>query len=147
MNKQQKMLEPLIDEPTLLAIVKINHDKIPYLKLTKKLKVKGATLRTLTKITALLSSIDIKDDFYKSISNNADIPAKFLALAIHNKPSPPPDWLTKTLMDDFNTKQIQDMVNVAYGRIGIEDFFPIMVSLTKASLMPINTQEANQSKA
>lgn len=146
MNKQQKTIEAVINDPTLLAIIKIKNPKFPFQKIEKKLEVRTPTLRTVSKITSILSGLDFEGNFYESICKNADTPALFLATAIHNDNSPVPKWLTRALMDDFSLTQIQTMVNVTYGRIGIEDFFPILVSMTKASLMPISIQEANPSK-
>lgn len=148
--QEQQIIERITTPPLLLAIIRRKRYKyLPFIKKTEKLYLKDIKLHTVYQITELLlqskttSTIDNETmHLYDIINSNAELPAKFLAIAIHNSPTPPPEWLVSTFQKDFSIKQISKMINITYGRLGVEDFFTIMASMLKASLMPINTQAA-----
>ena len=63
---------------------------------------------------------------YDLINSNADNLIRFLAIVIHNKPTPVPEYLTNALMNDFSMEQLHSLNKVVYGRLGVESFFAFM---------------------
>lgn len=146
---QQQIISQITEEPLLLAVIKRKLVKWLPLKRKHKLEIGGITLNTVYQLTALLlqakTESELENDLarvYDIIGSNYELAPRFLAIAINNKPSPPPEWLIKCLKEDFSHSQISAMVKATYGRLGIEDFFSTMALMLKVSLMPKNTRGA-----
>ncbi len=136
----QQIIQSITNTPTLLAVIE-RKTKIPFYKKTHNLEVQSVTLHTMLQLTELVNEIKVDGSFFEVMHSNVKAPAKFLAIAIHNKPTAPPQWLVNTLMNDFTTDQISTMINVTYGRIGFESFFHTLGSMLQVNMIPTKHQE------
>lgn len=142
-----KIIEAVLDEPVLLASVKVKEKWWKKAK-TRDLYLKGATASTMYKITELLLSIrttskvqDSEGQIYDLMNANIKHVVRFIAIAIHNDKGTPPKWLEDALENQFSVEELKAMSVAAYRRLGIEPFFGIMGLLRNPELKMIDTPE------
>lgn len=137
MNKA--ILDSLIDEPILLMVVE--HEGVEH-----RLEARSVTLHTLLKLQKLIGDLEQKGTVHETVMSNVEIARDYLAIAVHNKPTPVPAWITDVIENQLSLKQLSKLIEIVYRRLGIEDFFIVLGLMRKSDIMPENTQEVTAPK-
>jgi hypothetical protein len=139
-----------IDEPITIAIdiepTKWYHPALMAINAIPKqqvFKVKGATMRTMLKISKLLLKLNytpmpepgngLLDWAYQGVVDNLELSVKIIAAAIHNKNSEHPQSLEDLLFDNMDAKEHR---KIAFNIINKLDVLTFMSTIT--SIRTIN---------
>lgn len=142
----------LLDEPMKITITiqaKTPKEKVlQFLRITPKQKiymVKGATLRTMLKVSKLLLDVDYNEQpqagegklpwAYKVVTDNMDIAVRVIAIAIHNHNSETPQYLIDLLYDNSESIDYQKIALSIIRRLDIFTFTDTITSLRKISIL------------
>lgn len=136
---KKEIAKAVLNEPELLFTIteNVKAKKWGFIPQVKQIQhdvfLTGATAHTLLKVAGLIEDLKVKSEkesvqaqMYDLINSNADNLIRFLAIVIHNKPTPVPEYLTNALMNDFSMEQLHSLNKVVYGRLGVESFFAFM---------------------
>lgn len=117
----------------------------------ERLYVTGATAYTMFRITALMEDLLTESDrqggdmkMYHLMNANIQIVCDILAIAIHNKPGTPPDWLSNAIFTQMPQARIKMIMQDVYRRLGVEDFFDTMGLIRNLNSPESDTQETAQ---
>lgn len=157
MSNKKEIAKAVLNEPEFLFTVteRVKTKKWGAIIRTTEIQhdvyVTGATAHTLLKVAGLIEELKIKSEkesaqaqMYDLINSNMESLVQFLAIVIHNKPTPVPHWLTQSLMNDFSMEQLQELNKTVYGRLGVESFFEFMELIHEFQIVqsPKGQQEA-----
>ncbi|MDP3561730.1 MAG: hypothetical protein Q8R83_06105 [Legionellaceae bacterium] len=136
MKKQE--INSILDEPIDLGTVEVPCrgwkrllEVLGILKpRTERLILKGATASTMLRITSMIEDLVVESkrkggdlQMYHLINANIVTICEIIAVAIHNRPGPPPQWMSDAILNQMPQARIRIIMKDVYGRLGVEDFF------------------------
>lgn len=147
LDKFQQESESVTEQPVKIPFDFTNRDSIPKGKDPGDcIVIKPITVRTWFRIRPLLLEIE-KEDIDKMIVKDGELNADFpelmnkyggllldvVCLGIHNKPSDPPAWFKKALIDNTTWEDIRILFNAIIYRIGYHPFCTSITMLRNVS--------------
>lgn len=145
--------ETVTEQPIKIPFSFDNKDSIPKGKnVGDSIVIKPIKVSTWFKIRPFLLQIEKEDldkmvekpgemnvDFVNLMDKYGDMLIDIILLGIHNKPSEPPAWFRKALVDNCTWEDIRILLNAVLFRIG---YFPFCNAITTLkNVSPIGEQE------
>lgn len=144
----KEIYEAILDEPTRLGTIAVLEPRAYWFprKRVIELILTGATAATMYKIVAVMEDLKVSGEgnsdemaMYDIITNNNDAMIKIIVLAIHNKTTPVPQYLTEELRK-LPWRQLKGYMHEVYRRLGVEDFFDCLGSIRSLNVHKSDTQ-------
>ena len=153
MNIQEKdaILSAVLDVPTPLKKVKLAPKNF-FQRLLIFLKIKAPVYQMLYlrdlkmstnfRLTAITNSLQVDsesdgtiDKVMELLHANTYTMAAYIATAIHNKNEETPEYLIKTIADEFSNKELHIATKEVYRRLDVQSFFESSALVRSLALM------------
>lgn len=157
---EEKVLDTLLDTPVKVEIdmlpKHIFHKLLQTLKIRPKkvvFEIRGATLRTMLRISKLLLSVktkqlksesDLLNFSYDSILSNTETLAKVIATAIHNKKSEVPKNLVDIILDNMTAKEVSFISDLVIEKLNVIAFISTISSIRGITLMEMSPKGSGE---